>query len=303
MFQRATKAQAKLRMAIYGPPGSGKTYTALLLACGLAGPGGRVAVIDSERGSASKYADLFSFDTCQLGTDPRDATPFHPARYEAAIESASREGYAAIVIDSLSHAWSGKGGVLEVVDSITARNKGNSFRSWGGADGGTALQNHLVDTILRSSCHIIVTMRSKVEYVVETNLKGNAVPRRVGTAPVQRGDVEYEFDVIGDMDHSNSMTILKSRCISLSGRVIPKPDSLLSDELASWLSDGEKAPSFGEIEALAAQLSLAPEQFTTTIQSRYGARMLSDLSPQQLFDIRGRLQSALASRPTNQQEA
>src|SRR6266568_1319530 len=229
-FQRATKFQSKLRLALAGPAGSGKTYTALTLATALA-DGQSVALIDTEHGSASKYADLFGFDTLQLET-------FHPNKYIEAIHEAEAAGYAVLVIDSLSHAWSGVGGLLEVVENITKRsNSKNSFNAWGEA---TPLQNRLIDTIIRSKLHIIATMRSKTEYVVEV-VNGRTSPRKIGMAPVQRGDVEYEFDVYADMDIDNTLIVHKSRCPALSGAVIAKPDGAVAETLKAWLS-GETPP-------------------------------------------------------------
>src|SRR6266571_3927783 len=229
-FHKAVKYGATLRLALAGPAGSGKTYTALTLATVLA-DGGGVALIDTEHGSASKYADLFSFDTLQLET-------FHPNKYIEAIHEAEAAGYAVLVIDSLSHAWSGVGGLLEVVENITKRsNSKNSFNAWGEA---TPLQNRLIDTIIRSKLHIIATMRSKTEYVVEV-VNGRTSPRKIGMAPVQRGDVEYEFDVYADMDIDNTLIVHKSRCPALSGAVIAKPDGAVAETLKAWLS-GETPP-------------------------------------------------------------
>src|SRR5438105_1319497 len=120
-FVKATKVDAKLRMALIGPAGSGKTFTALSVAAGL---GGRVAVLDSEHGSASKYADLFEFDVIEPET-------FSPQVYIDAVLEAERAGYGVIVLDSLSHAWAGKGGALEMVDAASRRAKGNKFIAWG----------------------------------------------------------------------------------------------------------------------------------------------------------------------------
>ena len=230
-FKKATKYQSKLRLALAGPSGSGKTFTALTLATALA-ESGEVAVIDTERGSASKYADLFQFDVQELDS-------FHPNNYINAIHEAEQAGYAVLVIDSLSHAWNGPGGLLEQVEAITKRSKsGNSFNAWGEA---TPLQNRLIDTITRSKMHIICTMRTKTEYVIEPNSYGKMAPRKVGTAPVQRADVEYEFDVYGDMDIDNTLIIHKSRCSELAGTVIAKPDGQVAEALKRWLA-GEPAP-------------------------------------------------------------
>lgn len=225
-IKKAVKYDSKLRLALAGPSGSGKTYTALTLATALAGDK-EVCVIDTERGSASKYADLFSFDVIDLDN-------FSPTTYIEAIKAVEQAGYGVLVIDSLSHAWNGPGGLLEQVEAITKRSQSkNSFNAWGEA---TPLQNKLIDAITRSTLHVICTMRTKTEYVIEQNDKGRSAPRKVGTAPVQRADVEYEFDVYADMDIDNTLIIHKSRCPELSGAVISKPDSGVAETLKAWLS-------------------------------------------------------------------
>ncbi len=232
-FKRAQKFESKLRLALAGPAGSGKTFTALTLAHALADDGG-VALIDTERRSASKYADIFPpFDVMELDS-------FHPDKFVQGIHEAEKAGYAVLVIDSLSHAWNGTGGLLEIVDAITKRSTSkNSFNAWGEA---TPIQNRLIDAITRSPLHIIATMRSKTEYVVEMGSNGKTAPRKVGTAPIQRDNVEYEFDVFCDLDIENTLIVQKSRCPALSGAVIAKPDSKVADVLKAWLS-GTPAPA------------------------------------------------------------
>lgn len=231
-FKKAVKRNARLRLAIAGIAGSGKTYTSLTLATALAG-GEPIALIDTEHGSASKYADDFVFDTLELSN-------FDPRNYIKAIHEAEQAGYAVLIIDSLSHAWNGTGGALELVESIAkkiaARREKttiNTFNAWSDV---TPLQNKLIDTILASPIHIIATMRSKTEYIVEKDADGKSVPRKVGMAPIQRADVEYEFDIYADMDAANSMIIQKSRCSVLSGQIISKPDSALAEVIRDWLA-------------------------------------------------------------------
>lgn len=226
-FKKATKAQAKGRIALCGPSGTGKTYTGLTLATHL---GEKVAVIDTERGSASKYADEFEFDVMELET-------FHPQKYIDGIREAEAAGYDVLLIDSLSHAWMGKDGALELVDKEAARSKSsNSYVAWRAV---TPLHNALVDAILQSKMHIIVTMRSKTEYVMET-VNGKSVPRKVGMAPIQRDGMEFEFDIVGDLDHDNKLIISKSRCRALSGGVIEKPGAEMAEVIRDWLTDGVK---------------------------------------------------------------
>lgn len=234
-FKKASKTQSKLRLALIGPSGAGKTYSALAIATHL---GGRVAVIDTERGSASKYADIFDFDVMELDN-------FSPRNYIAAIHEAEQCGYSVLIIDSLSHAWSGKGGALEMVDRASARSSGNKFSGWREV---TPLHNELVDTMLRASLHLIVTMRAKTEYVIDEDDRGKKVPRKVGLAPVQRDGLEYEFDVVGTMDRDNNLVVDKTRCPALNGAVIYQPGEEMAKVLLNWLSDG--APPMPDMKLL-----------------------------------------------------
>ncbi len=228
MFQKATKSQCRARVAIAGPSGSGKTYTGLIIATVLA-EGGKIAVIDSERGSASKYADEFDFDVCEL-------TSFSPHEYIKAIRGAEDAGAAAILIDSLSHAWSGIGGALEMVDNATARSRsGNSYAAWREV---TPVHNALVDAMLQCRSHLVATMRSKTEYVLEEGPGGKKTPRKIGMAPVQRDGMEYEFDIFADMDFENRLIVSKTRCKALRQLVVPTPGTDFAQKILDWVSDG-----------------------------------------------------------------
>jgi len=232
-FKKAVKTSAKLRLAIAGPSGSGKTYTALRVACALV-PGGKVAVLDTEHGSASKYADLFDFDADNL--EP----PFHPNRYAAAIADAGKAGYDVLILDSISHAWMGKGGLLEEVDKVVARQRtANSYTAWKDI---TPIHQAFIEAILQAPMHIIATMRSKQDYVLETDDKGKTRPKKVGMAPVQRDGMEYEFDVVLEMDAQNRGIVAKTRCPALAGEVLDKPGEDLASTLREWLT-GAAPPS------------------------------------------------------------
>lgn len=231
MFKKATRKQSKLRLALIGPSGSGKTMSALLIASAL---GKRVAVIDSERGSASLYAgEAGEFDVLEL-------EDFSPQRYVDAIKAAEREGYDVIVVDSLSHAWMGKGGALEMVDQAAKRSTSkNSFDAWRSV---TPAHNALVDAMVQSKAHIIATVRSKTEYVLEENERGKKVPRKVGMAPIQRDGLEYEFTLVGEMDQEHNLVVSKTRCHLVDGAVINKPGAQLAETLKVWLDGGEELP-------------------------------------------------------------
>jgi hypothetical protein len=232
-FSRATKMQAKGRVAFVGPPGSGKTWDALTWATAIA-PNGRIALIDTENASASKYADLFTFDTLVLES-------FSPRSYIAAIEEAEAGGYEVLIIDSLSHAWVGRDGVLAMVDNATARSTSkNAFTS--GWREVTPEHNALVEALVRCKCHLIVTMRSKTDYVIE-EINGRKIPRKVGLAPVQREGLEYEFDLVAEIDCEHKMIVTKSRCSKLADGVWNKPDTKPATIFRDWLSDGAAVPT------------------------------------------------------------
>lgn len=243
-FKKATKEKLKLRLALAGISGGGKTYTALRLAKHLA-KGNPTAVIDTERGSARLYAPkpgeapdeakgTFDFLHCELES-------FHPKEYidalDAAEEAVGPDGV--IVIDSLSHAWFGKDGVLEEVDKLGAR-MGSKFNAWGPVG---QLQNQLIDRILHSKCHVIVTMRTKMEHVQEKDDRNRTVVKKVGMKVIQRDDVEYEFTVYAVMDQDNNLRVEKTRCSALApterhGGIFHKPGKELADILTGWLEAG-----------------------------------------------------------------
>jgi hypothetical protein len=231
-FKKATRTAAKLRIGFAGPSGSGKTYTAIRLAMQIA-DGGRVAVIDTERGSASLYEGEtpdgvpFDFDVMELQS-------FEPGRYEAAIREAAKGGYSVVVIDSLSHAWNGVGGMLEQVDKA-----GGQFGAWRNV---TPQHNALVDALLRAPMHVIITLRTKTEYVIVENSKGKKEPQKIGLAPVFRDGIEYECTCFFDVDIDHNVKVSKTRCSALDGKLFHKPGPELARPLLDWLA-GAPAPA------------------------------------------------------------
>lgn len=230
MFKKAVRSQAKLRLALLGPSGSGKTYTALAIARHL---GKRIAVIDTERGSASLYAgDVADFDVLELES-------FAPASYVSAIKAAEREGYDVVVVDSLTHAWSGKDGALEMVDRVARKSSSaNSYTAWRDV---TPEHNALVEALVGCKTHLISTIRVKTAYELQENDRGKKVPIKIGLEPVQRQGLEYEFTVVCDMDLDHVMTVTKTRCSALDGGVFKKPGQNIADTLLAWLNDGAAA--------------------------------------------------------------
>lgn len=234
LFKPAQRTQKKLRLAIDGPSGSGKTYSALLIAKGLAsGDLSKVAVIDTEHGSASMYADLGAFAAAEMHA------PYSVEKYVAALDAAAQEGFEVVIVDSLTHAWSGEGGILDVVDRIAkTKTSGNSFAAW---KEGTPLQKKLTDALLSSPCHVIATMRTKTEYVVEENDRGRKVPRKVGLAPEQRKDFEYDMDLVLDVTREHLATASKDRTAVWAERM-ETPTVAHGTELLEWLGSAAPQP-------------------------------------------------------------
>ena len=223
-FKKATKEKAKLRLALFGVSGSGKTYTALRMATGLAGEDGRIAVIDTERNSACKYSDRFNFDVC-------DAKKPSIENLKMFIEEA--KSYDVLIIDSMTHCW------LELLQEVEklAKTKfgGNTWSAW---SEGTPKQMSLINALLDFPGHIIATMRVETNWTTVTNEKGKVVPVRVGEAPKQGKGIEYEFDMLMQISPEHDALVIKDRTGKYQDEVIQLPDEEFGKALGEWLQDG-----------------------------------------------------------------
>lgn len=221
-FKKATKKQAKLRLALFGVSGSGKTYSALRLAKGL---GGSIAVIDTENHTACKYSDRFDFDVCECEKASIN-------NIVNLLNEASE--YDVLIIDSLTHAWD------ELLDEVNriAKTKfgGNSWSAW---SEGTPKQRAFIKALLDFKGHLIVTMRSETSWEVTENDKGKKVPVRIGTAPKQGKSIEYEFDMLMQLSQDHSALVLKDRTGKYQDECIDLINEELGKQLGEWLSDGE----------------------------------------------------------------
>lgn len=225
-IRKAERMKSKLRLGISGPAGSGKTMSALKLANGL---GGRVCLIDTENGSGDLYAHLYQYDIITLR-----APNYAPKNYLEAIKAAEDADYDVIIIDSLSHAWVGVGGLLDQVD----KKGGNSFTAWRDI---TPQHNALVDAMLASPKHIIATMRSKTEYGTDTDKNGKMIVKKMGLAPVQREGMDYEFTVMMDVSQDHYATVSKDRTNMFASEVFQISEET-GKRLLEWLTEGKEAP-------------------------------------------------------------
>jgi len=218
-FRKAERKQSKLRLALIAPSGFGKTYGALRIATGLSG---KIAVLDTENGSADLYAKSFEYDVLTM------SAPYLPEKYVMAIKAAEEAGYNTLIIDSISHAWSGEGGSLDKHGALADKG-GNSWAAWRKV---TPDHNRLVEAMIQSKINIIVTMRTKTDWIVGDDKK----PVKVGLAPVQRDGLEYEFTTVFDLDSSHNGHCSKDRTGLFDNKITPITEQVGID-LNKWLNE------------------------------------------------------------------
>jgi len=235
-FTKATRKKVFLKLAVTGPSGSGKTYSALRLARGLVGPTGKVALIDTENGSASLYADKFEFDTLDL------APPFDHQKFVEGITAAVQAGYQCIIIDSASHFWEG---ILEYKSQLDSRPGSNSYTNWRAA--GDKFSD-IIKAVLQSPVHLICCMRSKMDYVQDVDEKGKKSVKKVGLAPIMRDGIEYEFTTVFDVALDHRVSVSKDR----SGLFVDKIFQVTEDTgklLEQWRNSGAEPKWKQDLEA------------------------------------------------------
>jgi hypothetical protein len=227
-FRKAERKKAKLRLGIVGPSGSGKTFSALLMAKGL---GGKIAVVDTENGSADLYAGSPGIPEYDVLTMEQ---PYEIEKYLAAIEAAEKEGYNVIILDSISHAWSGEGGLLDRQGKIADSGKGNSYTAWRTV---TPLHNRFIEKMLNCNLHVIATMRAKTDYAMTQGDKGKVEIKKVGLAPIQRDGMDYEFTTVFDIDINHNVQTSKDRTGMFDGKIFV-PTIKTGEQLIAWLETG-----------------------------------------------------------------
>ena len=239
IFRKAERRKAKLRLSIDGPSGSGKTLSSLLIAYGITSDWQKIAVIDTERGSADLYTGTAIPGSADVIGEYLVATmgpPFSPDNYIATIKAAEKTGAEVLIIDSLSHAWSGVGGVLDMHDAATKASRSkNSYTAWRDV---TPAHNSLIDSIIGCPLHVICTMRTKTHYDMEDDGHGRKKPVKVGMRPEQREGTEYEFTVVLDLAVDSHVAVAgKDRTQLFDGK--PAVVTVATGQaLRNWLETG-----------------------------------------------------------------
>ena len=225
--RKAEKKRVKLKMAVQGPSGSGKTLGALALAKNL-WPEAKICAIDTENESASLYADKFTFDTIPLGP------PFTTARYVECIDASVKAGYGVLIIDTITAQWDGSGGILQRKNEMDMRG-GNSFTNWSSF---TPEHEAFKQIMLQAPIHVIATMRSKQDYILQANDKGKQMPKKVGMAPIQRDQIDYEFTIVFDVQMDHKAVSSKDRTGLFNDKVVDLADPMTADAIRGWLESG-----------------------------------------------------------------
>ena len=225
-LRKATRKKAKIRLGLSAVSGGGKTYSAILVAKGLAsGDLSKVAIIDTENGSADLYAHLGDYNVLPL------TAPFTPERYIEAIRACEKAGMEVIIVDSISHEWDGKGGCLEIVESL-----GGKYQDWAKV---TPRHQAFIESILHSPCHVITTVRRKQDY--EMIRDGNKVKvEKAGLREVTREGFEYELTINLELDLHHNATPSKDRTNLFMGKPAFVPSEKTGELIAQWCEQGEE---------------------------------------------------------------
>ena len=282
-IRKAERKKAKMRLGLIGVSGSGKTFSALQIAFGM---GGKVGLIDTEHGSGELYSHMGDYDVITL--EP----PYTTQKYRDAMKAFEDAGYGTIILDSITHAWSGEGGLLEKQGKLEASGKyKNSYASWREI---TPEHNLFIEEMLNSPCNVIATMRAKTEYSLEKDEKGRVVPRKVGLAPVQRDGMEYEFTIVLDIQDNHYCKASKDRT-GIFGDEIFIPSIKAGEQILAWFNsgaelkkpepkqDGITTAAVKEIMETAKVPQISEEQLIANIETRaqeaaeQGGETLSEL--------------------------
>lgn len=246
-IKKATRKAVKLKIGMFGASGSGKTFSALILAAGLGqalmkqqgkSGFGRTLVIDTENESASLYADHpglpagFDFDTISI------QPPFLPKKLNEAIKLGVSEHYDFVIIDGLAPFWAGSGGLLSMKDGVDSSKQ--FTQSWSKI---SKYHAELVETLLQSPVHIIATCRMKQEYALEKNDEGKNVVKKLGLGVQFREGLDYELTTVFEIDNTNHTALVSKDRTGIWDTTYGKVTGAITAEygkkLADWLASGK----------------------------------------------------------------
>lgn len=226
-LRKATRQKAKIRLGLSAVSGGGKTYSALLVAHGICGDWSRIAIIDSENSSADLYAHLGNFNVLPL------TAPFPPEKYVDAIKECEKAGMEVIIVDSISHEWDGKGGCLEIVESL-----GGKYQDWAKV---TPRHQAFIDAITQSTCHIITTVRRKQDYEMFKDSNGRVKVEKAGLKEITREGFEYELTINLEMDLNHNASASKDRTGLFMNKPAFVPGEKTGELIRFWCEQGEDA--------------------------------------------------------------
>ena len=225
-LQKAHKQRVKLRIGISSPSGFGKTYSALLLAFGMTQDWTKIAVIDTENGSANLYAELGDYNTLNL------EAPYSPERYIEALRACEKASMEVVIIDSITHEWTGKGGCLQIHEQL-----GGRFQDWAKV---TPRHQAFIDAILTSSCHVITTVRKKIDYSMDKDSNGKTKVVKVGLKDITREGLDFEMTTCFEIINDNNLVIAsKDRTNLFSGKPEFKITSGTGKLLIKWCNNDQ----------------------------------------------------------------
>ncbi len=279
-FEKSTRKNIKIKIGLTGISGSGKTYSALRLARGLIGHEGKIAVLDTENGSASLYSDLTDFDVCEIGENR------HYKVFEKSIMEAIDNNYDCIIIDSASHIWEGVLSEKEKLDQCG----GNSFINWGKAG---KQWNSIINLILQSNVHMICCFRSKADYIIEENSKGKMIPRKIGLAPIARDGIDYEFSIIFDINRNHEASVSKNRTPLFQEELFPITEKV-GEEINEWLKTGKAFMTFDKIIKMVEDYGRDIEKYKKWVILTYGE--IENISENALIKIYNKTKKMLDER-------
>lgn len=223
-LRKASRKKSKIRLGLSAPAGAGKTYSALLIAKGITGDMSKVAIIDTENGSADLYENLGEYNVLPL------TAPFTPERYIEAISACESAGMEVIIIDSITHEWDGPGGCLEIMDKL-----GGKYQDWAKV---TPRHNAFIRAILQSPCHVITTVRRKQDYEMTKDNSGKVKVEKVGLKEVTREGFEYELTINLELDIHHNATASKDRTQLFMGHPSFTPSVETGKMIAEWCESG-----------------------------------------------------------------